>query len=263
MRKFGVKLWSDDVVVHADFAVQCVEGIRNGDFDYLELFALPDSYEKTSEQWKKLLNGIEVIVHAPHSRFGLDTGNAEAYEDNVRRLDSSFRFADMLKSDIVIVHAGMGEGEKFVDETIRQFKRFDDKRIAVENLPYYCTSTGNILHGTSPDEIRRIKEETGCQFCFDFSHAVCAANHYKRDVKGDLAAYYALKPDMYHMCDGLTDETEDKHLHYGKGNYNLAEMLNVYTAKDAVITMETGKGIPSSTQEWLDDVRYLKSLEKN
>lgn len=262
MRKLGVKLWSDDVFAHADFSAQCVEGIRNGDFNYLELFALPESYEKTAEGWKKLLSGIEVIIHAPHSRFELDTGNASAFEKNKRILESSFRFADLFNSEIVIVHAGMGEGEKFVDETIRQFKRFDDKRIAVENLPYYCTSTGNILHGTSPDEIRRIKEETGCQFCFDFSHAVCAANHYKRDVKSDLAAYYALKPDMYHMCDGLTDETEDKHLHYGKGNYNLAEMLNDFTAKDAIITMETGKGIPASTDEWLNDAKYLRALEK-
>ncbi len=263
MRKYGMKLWSGDICRNDNFIQESLSALKGGKFDYLELFTLPESFEKTAELWRHALVGIETIIHAPHSCFNLDTGNAEAFESNCKILESSFRFADMLKSEIIIVHAGMGEGDSYLDETIRQFNKFADSRIAVENLPYFCSSTGKILHGTSPKQIARIKDECGCKFCFDFSHAVCAANYYKRDVYEDIAAYFALTPEMYHMCDGQIDETEDKHLHYGEGNYDLSLMLNTYTDKNARITMETGKGIPTSIEEWLNDVRYLKSLEQN
>lgn len=262
MRKFGIKIWSADVLKNPCFFQDCVAAVKEGKFDYIELFALTDSFETTGKLLKREIGSLPVIIHAPHSKFGLDTGNPDSYESNCKKLKDSQDFADMFNSEIIILHAGNGEGNKYLEESIRQFKMINDKRIAVENLPYMCTSTNKNLHGTSPEQIRMLKDETGCKFCLDFSHAVCAANHYKRDVWTDLEAYEKLEPDMYHLCDGLSDEVLDKHLHYGEGNYDLRRLLNNYTSKEAIITMETGHGTPIGVEPWLNDIAYIKKLEE-
>ncbi|MBR1604725.1 MAG: TIM barrel protein [Alphaproteobacteria bacterium] len=262
MRKFGVKLWSKDFTKNPAFAKQSISAVKEGYFDYVELFALPDSYNDDYRQVAQELKGIKVIIHAPHSAFGMDTGNPELFTQNQDKLKDAQQYADLLKADIIILHAGFNEGERYVSESARQFKAFNEPRLAVENLPYLCMSTGKYLHGTSPAEIKQIMETSGCQFCLDFSHAICAANSYKRDKIADLKAYQALHPVMYHMCDDDWNGVRDEHLHYGQGNYPLAELLNDYTNKETFITMETGHGIPTTIQPWLDDIKYLKSLLK-
>lgn len=262
MRKFGIKIWSTDVLKNPHFVTECVKAVKDGKFGYVELFALPETFQETAAKLKAEIGQEKVIIHAPHSKFGVDTGTADAYADNCKKLTSSFQFADLLSAEIIILHAGCGEGDAFVDETIRQFNLLHDSRLCVENLPYFCTATGKILHGASPQQIARIKAETGCGFCFDFSHAVCAANHYHRDIWKDLQQYASLKPSMYHLCDGDFAETADKHLHFGEGNYNLQRLLQDYTTQDALITMETGYGTPNGIEPWLKDIDYIRLLEK-
>ena len=184
------------------------------------------------------------------------------FVQNQEKLADSQRYADLLGAEIIILHAGFNEGEQYVIESAHQFKAFKEPRLAVENLPYFCSSTQKILHGTSPMEVKQIMEISGCQFCLDFSHAVCAANSYKRDIFADLKAYQALNPVMYHMCDGEWTSDKDEHRHYGDGNYPLAELLNNYTNPDTFITMETGYGVPTAIQPWLDDITYLRALLK-
>lgn len=262
MKKFGVKLWSRDYAKNPEFARQSVAAVKDGYFDYIELFVPPATYDDFHTQIASEFKGLKVIIHAPHSVFGLDTGNPEMFAQNQDKLKSAQQYADLLKAEIIILHAGFNAGEQYVTESARQFKAFNEPRLAVENLPYLCTSTGKYLHGTSPAEIKQIMETSGCQFCLDFSHAICAANSYKRDKITDLKAYQALNPVMYHMCDGEWTSDKDEHRHYGEGNYPLAELLNNYTNPDTFITMETGYGIPTAIQPWIDDITYLKSLLK-
>lgn len=258
MRKFGVKLWSKDFVKNPDFAKQSIAAVKDGYFDYVELFAIPKTYDDLHTVIGDDLQGVPVIIHAPHSVFGVDTGNPERFEQNQIDLDSSFRFADLLKSEIIILHPGFDEDEAALSESINQFRKLNDKRLAVENMPAYCSSTGRTLHGSSPEQIKRIVEESGCRFCLDFSHAVCAANHYGRDRIEDLKAYRQFNPCMYHMCDGDWNSDKDEHRHYGEGNYPLETLLNDYTDSETFITMETGHGIPTDIQPWIDDIMYLK-----
>lgn len=260
MRQFGLKLWSEDFSANPSFTTLSVDAVREGKFDYIELFALPDTYEENHQLIARLLKGIKVIIHAPHSRQGVDTGNRKLFEQNCKKIKDAQLFADLLSSDIIILHPGFYEEKEYIEESIRQFSQIKDSRLTVENLPLLCTSTGNFLHGTSPAQIKQFIEECGCRFCFDFSHAICAANSYKRDVWADLDAYQALYPVMYHMCDGIWANDKDEHLHYGMGNYPLKKLINSYTHQDAFITMETGKGLPTSLQPWLDDANYLRSL---
>lgn len=262
MKKFGVKLWSKDFVKNLEFAKECIANLEKGLFDYVELFALPNSFQETKEFVKEHLQGKKVVIHAPHSVFGLDTGNPERLEQNLADLKSSQEFADMLDAKIIILHTGYNEGEKFVDESVRQFKRINDSRIAVENLPSYCTATGKLLHGTSPLEIKKVIDGSGCQFCFDFAHAICAANAYGRDIWKDLSGYAALNPAMYHLSDGHFDSDKDEHLHYGEGDYDLKRLVKEFTSENAIITMETGYGVPTGAEPWVKDINYIRTLIK-
>ena len=260
MKLLGIKIFSTNVLSNYDIVKESIETVRNKIFDYVELFARPDSYEDTHKKLAELLQGIKVIIHAPHSVQGMDTGNPEAFENNCRLLKSSQQFADLFNAEMIVLHAGANVGEKYLNETIRQFKLINDKRITVENLPVYCAATGVSLHGTSPAEIKQIKEETGCKFCFDICHAVCAANSAKRDIWTDLKAYKNLNPDMYHLCDNSWDNTCDEHRHYGDGNYDFSKILNEIIEDNKPITMETGQGVPKDISPWLDDAAYLKRL---
>lgn len=260
MKKFGVKLWSKDFIKNLSFAQQAIKALKDGHFGYIELFVTPDSFESTKDIVCRHLQGLDVIIHAPHSVFGLDTGNKDALTENLHKLKDSQRFADVLNAPIIILHSGMREGEEYINETIRQFKLINDSRLALENLPAICSSTNQMLHGTSPKQIEQIIAATKCQFCLDFSHAICSSNYYKRDVWADLEAYKALKPNMYHLCDGDIKSDVDEHRHYGEGDYDLGRILRDYTDDNALITMETGHGIPTAITPWLDDINYLKNL---
>lgn len=262
MRKFGVKLWSKDFAKNPTFATQSVQAVKDGYFDYIELFVPPATYDDFHERIANEFRGLKVIIHAPHSAFDMDTGNPEMFAQNREKLKASQQYADLLGAEIIILHAGFNEGEQYVEESARQFRAFKEPRLAVENLPYFCSTTQKFLHGTSPKEVRQIMEISGCHFCLDFSHALCAANSYNRDKFEDLRAYQALNPVMYHMCDGDWESDNDEHRHYGEGNYPLSELLNEYTNPNTFITMETGHGVPTSIQPWIKDITYLRALLK-
>lgn len=49
MKKLGIKIWTRDVVKNRNFFEQAVAAVKNKDFDYLELFVFPNSYNDTAE----------------------------------------------------------------------------------------------------------------------------------------------------------------------------------------------------------------------
>lgn len=261
MRKFGAKLFTQNFIKQPDLARECVELVKNGTFDFLELMALPESFADTKDKIAQQVKGqMKVVIHAPHQGQGVNTCNPEAYQNNRRLLDSAQRFADLLDSDIIILHVGYGNREYGVDETIRQFRLIADERIAVENLPEYCPIDKMHFQGTTPQEIARIKDETGCKFCYDFCHGICASNSLARDKWQDVQDYANLNPDMYHLCDSDWQGTDDMHGHYGEGDYDLAKLLS-FTRNDALITMETGHELPQDMSPWVNDVKYLRGLK--
>jgi len=191
--------------------------------------------------------------------MGFDTGNKELEQSNKKILALSQKAADIFNSQTIVVHAGCEHGRKYISETARQFKLFNDSRIIVENLPLFATN-GKKLHGNTAEEIKYIMAESGCGFCFDFSHAICAAIGLNKNIETQLQSFFSLNPNIYHMCDGYIDKAEDSHMHFGTGNYPLKHLLTDFTDKNAYITMETGKGIIQHPDIWIKDYNYLKSL---
>lgn len=260
MREFGLKLWSKDFIKNKEFAISAEKALKDGKFGYLELFALPDTYDTVKDMVQSAFVGVKTVIHAPHGSQNLNLSDADGFKDNQRKLIDAQKFADLLKAKIIILHPGFAMGKHDLEENIRQFQLLNDKRLAVENLPLLCSSTHKNLVGVTPLEIKQIIDETHCQFCLDFSHAICGANSYQREVYQVLDEFIKLKPDMYHLCDGNINSIDDAHLHYGEGNYDLKRLVNEYTTHDALITMETGYGIPSSVDPWLDDLAYIRKL---
>ena len=263
MRKLGVKLWTRDVLKNKAFFDDVAEAVRRKEFEYVELFVFPNTYEDTFEAVREGLRGCPVIIHNSHSAYGFDCGDSDALKNNLKDIGDSQRFADALHADIIIVHAGCGTLPQNIDETIRQFRLFNDMRIAVENMAAFCMVSKKFQHGVFPEQIERIKAETGCKFCMDFSHAVCAANYYKRKPVDILDDFRLLEPDMYHQCDGRLQGIDDVHLHFGEGDFDLETIINRFIDEEARVTMETGYKPPLNADPWRKDRDYFRRLEIN
>jgi len=260
MRKFGLKLWSGDFIKNKEFVKSAEKAIKDGQFGYVELFALPDTFNDTKTEVLAHLKGVQAIIHAPHARQAFNLSDKEAFDDNRRKLKDSQQFADLLDAEFIILHPGFRENPNGLEENIRQFKAFKEARLIIENMPFECSSTHHDMEGVTVAEIKTFINETKCGFCLDFSHAICGANHYKYNIYKILEEFNKLNPKLYHLCDGNITDTVDEHLHYGEGNYDLARLITEYTHDNSLITMETGHGIPNDVTPWLEDLRYIKAL---
>lgn len=260
MKKFGFKIFSTNLQKAPALIKMCGDFASTKEDMFIELMVVPTSTKDDLIKIKHQLKGVEVRIHAPHTAFGFDVGDVELEQQNRKIFALSQYAADLFEAKTIVVHAGCEHGNNGLEESVRQFKLFNEKRIIVENLP--VSSNGHARRGTTPDEISYIMHESGCGFCFDFSHAICAALSLNTDVEKQLKNFYALKPNVYHMCDGNINQAKDLHLHFGQGNYPLKHYLNDYTDKNAYITMETGNGAIQQNDLWVADYQYLKSLQE-
>lgn len=258
MRRYGFKLFSDNLKNNRKLLEDGIEFVKKqGDKMFVELMICHSTFEDI-DNLKTMLVGTEVRIHAPHRGLGFDAGRRDWEKSNRELLAPAQYAADVTGAKTIVVHAGRGEAKDCLMETVRQFKLFDDKRIVVENLPMHAH--GEISHGIVPEEIKIIREETGCGFCFDFSHAVCTAFALGCPAEKLLEGFYALNPTVYHLCDGNLDDEEDNHMHFGEGKFPLKKWLNDYVAADAYVTMETGHGCPTDILPWVRDYEYIRKI---
>ncbi|MDR2781466.1 MAG: hypothetical protein LBB21_03375 [Holosporaceae bacterium] len=54
------------------------------------------------------MQDIRTVIHAPF--YDIDTGNRDLPESNLRKLKDAQKFADLLCSDIIVLHPGSGDG---------------------------------------------------------------------------------------------------------------------------------------------------------
>ncbi len=260
MLNLGLKLWSLDFIKNKEFIKSAMDNLHAGHFSYVELFALPNSFEDTKEEIAKHLKDVPVIVHAPHIMQGIDIGKIELFDDNIKKHKDSIQFADMLNAKHIIVHAHL---QGTTESAIKHIKTLNDKRIIIESLPYFEMHNKEARNkGINSSTIKQIMDETGCGLCLDFSHIISAANARGIAPFQALYEFHKLKPNMYHICDGEIKGAYDEHLHFGQGNYPLKELIEKYVTPGLPITMETGFGVPTNTDKWKNDSIYLNRLFK-
>lgn len=168
--KRGLKLWS----INTDFYLkEAVKLYENGIFDYIELYVVPESLE-TLSAWKKL--NIPFIIHNSHFAQGFNLAKSEKAKRNREIYEQTKRFADELNAKYIIFHGGI-DGD--IEETAKQLASFKEPRAVIENKPYVALPNrmgGEFCRGYNFDEIKTVMEVSNCGFCFDFGHAICAAN---------------------------------------------------------------------------------------
>jgi len=244
--QFGLKLGSTNIKYTEDILSFYEEDY----FQYIELFAVPESLNNTIEYWKQF--SIPIIIHAPHSSAGMNLSLPEELENNKIKLLETFKFADILKSETIIFHSGVNGN---IDETINQLRPFVDSRCVIENKPMKGLNGEKCL-GSTPDEIKYITNNIQIGFCFDFGHAICAANSINKEPIRFIEDFLTFNPIMYHLTDGDYKGEYDSHLHYGKGNYPLLELIKMLPSNSKV-TNEAKNDV--KLLDFKDDCIYFMS----
>jgi deoxyribonuclease IV len=247
--QFGLKLGCKNI----NYTEDIFSFFEAGYFQYIELFAVPGSFNDTIGYWKQF--PIPIIIHAPHSFAGMNLSLPEECENNKKKLKETFQFADALKSEAIIFHSGVN-GK--IEETINQLRPFVDSRCLVENKPMKGLN-GEKCIGYTSEEIKYIFNELNIDFCFDFGHAICAANSIKREPFIFIKEFLELNPHMYHLTDGDYTSEYDSHLHYGKGTFPIKELLK-FVPNDKKLTNEAKHNSELKLNDFKEDFFYVKNI---
>lgn len=252
--ELGLKLFS----INENYAKETVKLFEQKIYDFIELYVVPNSFENCINLWKPL--NIPFIIHAPHFRHGVNLAKEECFEQNLKFAKEAKNFADALNAEYIIFHPGIAGN---IEETARQLNIINDSRILIENKPYYTIlDDGNICNGNSIEEIKFILENTKSGFCLDIGHCFCSANAQNIEPFDYLKQFLELNPKIFHLVDNDFSNSMDKHLHFGQGNYDLEKILN-YLQSNSKITLETTKDSKDNLDDFIEDIRIVRSYEKN
>lgn len=249
--KIGLKLWSTNVNLIAQAKSFYDENL----FQYIELYAVPGTYDETIKQWKSC--PVPYAIHCSHSAHGFNLANKQSREKNKEIFSDVKMFADALNSKAIIVHGG-NDGN--IDETIMQIQDIWDERILIENKPKiglnHC-----LCIGWNPQEIQKIKESGKLSgFVLDFAHAFCAANASGEDQDEFIDGFLPEKPRMFHLSDGDKYSDKDKHMNFGEGNFDIKKLVFKVPAGSSM-TIETPMG-EGGLDYFKKDISYLNELLK-
>jgi len=250
MRQFGLKLWSSN----NQYIKEASALYKEDFFQYIELYIVPGTYDKYIESWRGL--SAPFVIHAPHFAHGLNLADRKSRDENFTLAGEAIKFADKLKAQNIIFHPGIN-GE--IEETVSQLKVINDKRIIVENKPYFALSGGLICNGSTPSEIKLITEKAKVGFCFDVGHAVYSANAHKIDPADYIREFNGLNPAMYHLTDGDYDGVYDRHDHFGEGSFPVKDILRILNL-NAKITIETKKDNTDNLADFIGDLTKIKKM---
>lgn len=247
--KVGLKLYS----TNTDLIPEAILS-KNKFFNFVELYIIPGSYDKTINAWKEF--DVPYVIHAPHFFQGVNLAQMEKWETNLLSYNETRLFADVLNSDIIIAHGG---NKGSFDETIRQVRSIGDKRIVLENKPKLGLNN-EICVGWSPAEFRKIFDEHIINgIALDYGHASCAARSLDVDVMDIVKELMLFNPKIFHLSDNDSLSEQDKHFNLGKGNLNLLQFIRVVPV-NGLLTIETPRNSSKGLTDFIDDVKYLKKL---
>lgn len=252
MYQIGLKLWS----VNTDHYLHEAERLyADGVFSYIELYIVPGSLEHLPA-WKKL--NIPYIMHNAHFMQHFNLAKRECEASNRKIYEETKRFADGLNASHIIFHGGI-DGN--IEETARQLTAFGEPRALIENKPFRALPNrmgGDRCRGYNIAELKTVMDASGCGFCLDFGHAVCAANSQKRDPYEYIREMTSLHPTMFHLTDVTDIHSEyDSHPHLGEGQLSLGRTAAML--RDGIrVTVETNKNSTSSLADFVNDSKTLR-----
>jgi deoxyribonuclease IV len=254
--KLGLKLWSTNV----HYVSEAIRLYEHGFCDYIELFAVPQSFHNHVDMWLEVKNktNITFVIHAAHLGQGVNFAQSQCFENNMIAAKQAVDFADALGASMIIFHPGT-DGEW--QETCRQIRYLNDARIIVENKPYYITPE-LVANGATYDEITAIIQHAQVRFCCDIGHAVCAANALHLEPITYIKSLISLRPHLFHLADGDWNGVLDQHDHLGSGTFKLNEIIKTLPL-DSMITLEAVHDFEHSLKDFETDAACLRNIEKH
>jgi sugar phosphate isomerase/epimerase len=260
MYRLGLKLWSDNTGAYLREAERL---FSQGVFSYVELFVVPESMN-TLDAWRRLHveRGVPFIVHNAHAAAGFNLADRTAEASNRNVYAQTKRFADALDARYVIFHGGI---DGTIEETARQLKALGEPRALLENKPFVPLPNkvgAKFCRGATVEEIGYVLRETGCGFCLDVGHAVCAAASQGLEpyaYVGELARRFS--PAMFHLSDVMDMSSQfDAHPHLGTGALDIARLWREVFLPDALISIETVKDSTADLDDFIQDARYMENV---
>ncbi len=248
--KIGLKFYPQSVEKLAGMGADFREISRKTGF--LELLAFPG----TDFSFLKRIE-CPVTVHMDHYTGNLcDPGNTAK---NSKSIEAAVRLADRVKSDVIVIHGGWLTGPKCsLDSTIKEMKRLFDSRMHIENLPY--RDKGFLFAGQTPEDMKRVMEETGCSFCLDFSHAAGTACGLGKDYLEYMRSFLPLKPSYFHVHDGLIKSEICKHMHLGDGEFDLKAIKEMVPDGSRVCLETVNESEENPISRCFEDMEKLRRL---
>lgn len=250
--QLGLKLWS---VNTGRYLTEARRLYDCGLFDYLELYAVPGTLN-TLQQWQSL--NLPIVIHAPHFKHGFNLAMREHRESNRRLYEEVRRFADTLNARYIIFHGGTFGN---INETAQQLAELHEPRALIENKPCITRDRGTILNcrGASLEEIQSVIQVSGCGFCLDIPHAICAANYRQEGQMKLLRDFNSLNPTMYHLAD-MMDTTQhiDDHTQLGLGALDMSQFIPGIIEHESMVTIETTRRVENSLQEFEREVNWFQ-----
>jgi len=240
---FGLKLWS----TNSNLLEEAVHLIAKNFFQYIELAIVPDTEILFFQKIK-----IPYIIHITSERWGVNIGDRNKKEFNLKVINQSIQWADNLSAEYLILHPGFGEFE-----VAKSFlAKIEDKRILIENMPKVGINNEKMI-GYTPKQIKGlIGKKFG--FCLDLNHAIKAAVSLKKDYKEYIKDFLKLNPKMFHISDGTLKNEKDEHLNIGEGEYDFNFLVEcIKNSSTRYLTLETPRANPHSLKEDLINLSRL------
>ncbi len=249
--KLGLKIFSTNTEAYFEETNRLY---KEGLCDYVEIYVVPDSLN-TLTKWETL--DIPFTIHAPHEGHGFNLALPEMREYNLKLYHQAKYFADRLDADFIIFHGG---NRGAIESTASQLASFDEPRAIIENVPYHSIKDDKRYYGATPDEIKFIKESTGCKFCLDIGHALCSANSQGFEPYSYIESFLDLEPVMFHLS-GIKDISSpvDSHLNLSDGQLDLTRIKNILPTQ-AKVSLETTKKSEDNLNDFEEDVKWMRSL---
>ena len=103
-------------------------------------------------------------------------------------------------------------------------------------------------------------EYTGCGFCLDFVHAVCAANFLHREPYEYVEELMKFEPAIFHLSDlSKMGSPWDEHCHLGHGMLDIGRCLR--NCSERLLTIETDKDSRDSLSDFCEDISWLRHCQ--
>ncbi len=242
--KFGLKLWSSDT----NLINEAKRLIDKKVFDYVELTVVPNTHISPFKI------DVPYVIHCPHEHFGVNPGDSNKKKYTIQKINESLKWIDMLNAKYLIIHPGYGsiKNAKEVMDTLT------NKHILIENMPKVGLNNEQMI-GYSSAEINELSKKNQLGFCLDLGHAIKAAISLKKNYKDHIKDLIRLKPEVFHVCDGLRSNEKDEHLNINEGNYDFNFLSTIIKKNSSkFITLETPRHNKESLNEDIKNIEKLK-----